>query len=391
MARHAVVVGEGVAACATVLTLERTGFDVTRMRSVPESDRSTILGPPDDLWIALWKNGVSCLRALGITDFPDSNTPKFERAQFREHRGADVATVSLDPGAFFVQRRVLRQRIEKELRAHPPESELWTACDQPNSVHIHDMSGGVKSCDLLIGADGIRGRTRQMLHGNAGIRSANQQVVCGFTSLNEPSLRAAVDRFIPGGLALSTADDASLFVGLRVADDRLYWYCAGLASLGTWDSVPELTAVLARRFRSFHEPIPTILEHGTPSPQGLFVEDLRPGTRFTRGRIALVGDAAHAMTPDLGQGCNQSLEDAVSLGKALGRKTSVLSALRDFAHEREPRAGLITEVSYLLSQATLPGSSLGAVARDGLMWLGRPFHVASMRWILDGGPAQAAG
>lgn len=390
MARHAVVVGDGVAAAAAVRGLRTANWDVSRMRAPGAYAKDT------ELWISIWQNGVSALQALGAT-LPTNSTP-FLEATFRDGSGADVARVALEqtaPGTYLVDRRELLAQVEDGNPSFLSEC-FWTAFEHPHAVVVHDVKGNTVECDLLVGADGIHGPVRQLLHGTTQPRSANQHVVCGSLAPSGP-LRRDVDRFIPVGTALSTADERTLFVGLRVRPDHLFFYCAALASFGTWpDKVGGQRELLSARFADFHQPIPEIMGHAEFQPFSRYIEDLPPGSAYARGRLVLVGDAAHAMTPDLGQGCNQSLEDAVVLaqclgpGDASGRWGDVASSLRTYRSRREPRAGVITEVSHLLAKATLPGTPLGAAARDMLLRIGRPFHASSVRWVLFGGPTMAS-
>ncbi|WP_174315819.1 FAD-dependent monooxygenase, partial [Streptomyces sp. CB01881] len=103
---------------------------------------------------------------------------------------------------------------------------------------------------------------------------------------------------------------------------------------------PDPLAEVRRRFAGWHEPIPALL--AATRPEAVLHHDINelttPLPSYTAGRVALLGDAAHAMTPHLGQGACQALEDAVTLASALGSEPTVEAALTRYDTERRPRS-----------------------------------------------------
>jgi 2-polyprenyl-6-methoxyphenol hydroxylase-like FAD-dependent oxidoreductase len=97
-------------------------------------------------------------------------------------------------------------------------------------------------------------------------------------------------------------------------------YCYGTANLPAGTTFPDEKAALLGRFADWHEPIPTLIRR-TPA-EALLRNDIwelaEPLPRYHHGRLALLGDAAHAMTPNLGQGGCQAIEDAIVLAHHAG-------------------------------------------------------------------------
>lgn len=105
-----------------------------------------------------------------------------------------------------------------------------------------------------------------------------------------------------------------------LADGRYYLYATAVVPAGTRPADPR--AELSRRFGSWHDPIPALLDRvGGFDPADVLQNDLydlaAPLPRLHHGRIAWLGDAAHAMAPNLGQGGCQAIEDAVVLAHLL--------------------------------------------------------------------------
>lgn len=123
---------------------------------------------------------------------------------------------------------------------------------------------------------------------------------------------------------------------MPLVDGRTYWYAAANADEAQRN--PDELEELRRRFGTWHEPIPAVLAH-TP-PQVVLRHDiyrLPKLDRYYRGSVVLLGDAAHAMTPNLGQGGGQAFEDAIVLAAAVSRTGDVVTALADYDHQRRGR------------------------------------------------------
>ena len=126
-------------------------------------------------------------------------------------------------------------------------------------------------------------------------------------------------------------------------DGRVYWF--GVASLPEGTRFDDEFTEVRRRFEAWHAPIPALLDATDPaSVLRHDIHDLaRPLRTFTRGRCVLVGDAAHAMTPDLGQGGGQALEDAATLAAPFDglSPSAVPTALARYDAVRGPRTSAL--------------------------------------------------
>ncbi len=123
-----------------------------------------------------------------------------------------------------------------------------------------------------------------------------------------------------------------------MADGRVYWYATANVRAG------DTMADVREMFAGWHDPIPALLA-GTPD-DAVLRNDLYdlplPLAPFGTGRVALLGDAAHAMTPNLGQGACAAIEDAGVLGRLLGTHDDIRAALSAYGDQRRrPTAKLV--------------------------------------------------
>jgi 2-polyprenyl-6-methoxyphenol hydroxylase-like FAD-dependent oxidoreductase len=190
--------------------------------------------------------------------------------------------------------------------------------------------------DVVVAADGLGSTVRAGWPEDPGVRFAGYHAWRGATSA--PVRVDGLGELWGRGRRFGIAP---------LRDGRIYWFAT---TNGARDAVPpaDLDAVRSA-FAGWHEDVGRILDAADPDEtQCLPIDDLRPGlTTFVRGGTVLLGDAAHAMTPNLGQGANQALEDAAQLthelaplvvrdgGVAVGE---VERALHKYDRQRRPRA-----------------------------------------------------
>jgi 2-polyprenyl-6-methoxyphenol hydroxylase-like FAD-dependent oxidoreductase len=201
-------------------------------------------------------------------------------------------------------------------------------------VTVRLAGAGTRSGDTLVGADGLFSRIREAVLGPRPPRYA------GYTAWRAV---ARVGGMEPG-TAFETWGRGRRFGALDIGGGRTYWYAAENAPQGGRDLDARLA--LLSRFAGWHEPIEALLD-ATPSPAVLRhdVFHLRALPVWSVGRVTLLGDAAHAMTPDLGQGACQAIEDAWVLADRLAGAADVPAALRAYEARRRGRAGAIARRS----------------------------------------------
>ncbi|MFF8592254.1 FAD-dependent monooxygenase [Streptomyces sp. NPDC015220] len=334
--RSALVVGGGIGGLAAGLALARSGWRVKVL------ERAAAFGEVG-AGLSLWPNGVRALDALGVGDQVREQALVETRAGIRNRSGRWLSRTDTQELAdrFGPVVMIHRARLFDILRTALPAGVLCgdsavTRADLRGGRVEVEHGRGVSRADLLVAADGIGSTVRHSLWPQAPAPR-----YAGYTTW-----RVVVDtgeRLSAGGESWGRGERVGI---APLADGRTYLFCVANAPEGQRSPGGEL-AELRRRFGRWHDPIPRLL--AAADEEAVMRHDIHalpPLASFVNGRAALLGDAAHAMTPNLGQGANQALEDAVTLAVLLEAHPDVESALSAYDRLRRPRTRLIARRSH---------------------------------------------
>ncbi|WP_037682569.1 FAD-dependent monooxygenase [Streptomyces cellulosae] len=357
--RSAIVVGGGIGGLAAGVALTRSGWQVRVL------ERSGAFGEVG-AGLSLWPNGVRALEALGVGDQVREQALTETQAGIRNTSGRWLSRTDTQELArrFGPVVMIHRAQLFDILRTALPvgtlcaDARVTTVGLRGRRVEVH-YGKGVSQADLLVAADGINSTVRRSLWPQA---PAPQYA--GYTAW-----RAVVDtgrRLSGGGESWGRGERVGI---APLADGRTYLFCVADAPEGQRSPGNEL-AEMRRRFGRWHDPIPRLLT--AAHEEAVMRHDiyaLPPLPSFVTGRAALLGDAAHAMTPNLGQGANQALEDAVTLAVLLDAYPDVESALAAYDRRRRPRTQRIARRSHRIGIAAQWHSAPAAALRDLLLRL----------------------
>ncbi len=345
MRRRVAVVGAGLGGVAAAVGLHRQGHEVTlyeRGAELREAGTAVVVMP----------NGIRALDELGLGDYVRGQAVSAVSGGLRDWRGrpllvTDAAQAQRTVG---LTACVSRAELHRALRAALPADLVRTATPiqrlEPGDTGVTVISDDrpVATADAVIAADGIGSTLRgRLFPEHPGLRRVGRVDLRGMlprpANLNVTDLLAAivVDR-----------RTGAMFGLFPVGENDLYWF----TDSALHGPPPEPGA--ARRqmldlMADWHPTIPALIE-ATP-PADIYVDAIarlaEPLPAFATGAIALLGDAAHAMTPDLGQGASQAFEDAAALTRHLTGATpaDVAERLLRYDAERRPRTSRLMTAS----------------------------------------------
>lgn len=216
-------------------------------------------------------------------------------------------------------------------------SKRLSAIDEGDGYKLNFEDGTTIYSDVVIGADGINSVVRKQLFHHATIRDTRQRCWRGVTRHNFG------DKY--NHVATEALGKGKRIGFTKINSDYIYWYAVineGLINKNL--SVPEM-------FKEFHPDLLRLIED-TPEEKIFFsdISDLKPIKQWHRGRACLVGDAAHATTPNMGQGACQAIEDAYILGKLFESGKSLEEIFTQYEKLRIKKAHFIVNTSMRLGK-----------------------------------------
>ncbi|MFC8228396.1 FAD-dependent monooxygenase [Streptomyces sp. NPDC057287] len=361
-ASRAVVIGSGIGGLTAAVALYRTGWEVTVL------ERSASL-EPIGAGISLAPNSQRALDVIGLGDAVRDLAAWQGDGGMRTPSGRWLArTDSAAAAERFGGPLVLlpRSALVDLLRAGLPGSAVHTA--SPARLVDPGRAGGRRAvvrtpsgdieADLVVGADGIRSGVRAVLFPRHPGPSYS-----GFTTWRV--LAPAPDSPFTSH---ETWGRGALWGSHPMKDGRIYAYAAATAPAGARAADDE-KAELLRRFGDWHHPVPGIID--SVEPGQVLRHDVHqmtvPLPAFHGGRAVLVGDAAHAMAPTLGQGGNQAIEDAVVLAHHMAPHADQEVAPAAYSAERQPRTTAVVRKAARISRMMQLSATPAVALRAGLM------------------------
>jgi FAD-dependent urate hydroxylase len=330
------IIGAGMGGLSAGIALKRLGHDVKVFEKVREIR-------PVGAAISLWSNGVKCLNYLGLHRQIAELGGRMDHMAYADGATGKIMTrFSMAPLVEEVGQRpypVARGALQNMLlEAFGPEDvalgmELVGVADDGQAVTATFANGETVTSDVLIGADGTHSVVRGHILGEQPERR-----YAGYVNWNG---------LVDIDPAIAPADQWTTFVGegkrvsvMPVAGGRFYFFFDVPLPKGVPAEREAYRELLRGYFKGWAAPVQLLIDRIDPATTNrVEIHDIEPFMTWTRGRVALLGDAAHSTTPDIGQGGCSAMEDAVTLSIALQTNTlGVEDALKRYEKRRVARA-----------------------------------------------------
>ncbi|MBX9426562.1 FAD-dependent monooxygenase [Streptomyces lateritius] len=361
--RRAIVVGAGIGGLTAAVALHRDGWQVTVL------ERAADLAPVG-AGIGLAPNAQRALDVIGLGDrvrdlaaWQGDGGMRTPDGRWLARTNATAAAARFGGPLVLLHRATLVEILASALPDGTVRTAAAAALVDPGDDHRPARLAtpqGEAEAELVVGADGIRSVTRQALFpGHQGTRYSG----CTTWRVVVP---APARPFAPH----ETWGAGRLWGTQPLKDGRIYAYAMATAPAGGRAPDDE-KAELLRLFGDWHHPVPEIL--AAVDPAQVLRHDVHhlpdPLPAFHRGRVALLGDAAHAMMPSFGQGGNQAIEDAVVLAHHARSAADFVPgpALAAYTADRLPRTTAIVRKAARTGAVTMLSARPAVALRSALV------------------------
>jgi len=346
----ATIIGAGIGGLTTAVALQKAGIDYEIFEAAPELK-------PVGAGIVMASNAMQVFQRLGIADqimsagfeianalsvdqrfkvinslaVKDKVTPKFGIGSYAIHRWA-------------LQRVLLEQLDSSKIKLN---KRLNGLTQLNNSVSLVFDDGSQTYSDFVVGADGIRSTVRKFAIREIPLRYSGQTCWRGVATVQLPEPLQYNSYEIWG-------DKRGLRLGFTpINDTEVYYFTTFFAKANGMDEPTTKKLKLKKIYSTFGEMAVRLIE-ATPEHQIIRsdISDFVPIKKWWNDKVVLIGDAAHATTPNLGQGGCQAVEDAYVLAKMVQEKKSLEEAFHSYQSIRFKKATHVVNTSWKLGQLT---------------------------------------
>lgn len=376
--QQVLIAGGGIGGLVAAIALQREGIAVSVFERVKKLEEV-------GAGLTLWANALRALQQIGLTDLLETVGKRLMRSRILSWQGkilAETPVEALTKRFGTPMMSVHRADLQAALRSAIGEGivQMDATCtgfqQDDTQVQAHLADGREISGDLLVGADGLHSSIRAQLFGVTPPRYA------GYTAWR------GVARIMPRQwgeqVATETWGKGRRFGLIPLSQGRMYWFATVNAPEGRRDKERSSKQELLELFHTCHAPVPAVIE-ATDEAAILRndIYDRPPLPHWSQGRVTLLGDAAHPMTPNMGQGACQAMEDAVALATCLATQRTVPWAIQGYEKQRLKRANAVVQQSARIGQVAQWEGALAVKLRNtALKMLPTPLLLKQLEGVL---------
>ncbi len=333
------IIGAGIAGLTTAIALKQRGFEVEIFEAAPKFKKA-------GSGINLAMNAMQVYQKLGVYDaiLKHANyTSSMESTNKKLKTLTSVDFTELESEFGVKNVAIHRAELHKILINHLGDTPIYLnkklefLTQEHSNITLHFTDGTEHNTSILIGADGIHSEVRKSTFKDFSLRDANQLCWRGIAKITLDSkynnqLKEAWGK-------------GNRFGFVHISKDEVYWYA--LINKNSALQNPNLKEI----FADYYPVISKIIDH-TKQEDVLLNEiwDLEPMNKWYNKNICLIGDAAHATTPNMGQGACQAIESALVLSNCLKEENTVESAFAKYQNIRIKKAHYVTNTSWKLGK-----------------------------------------
>jgi 2-polyprenyl-6-methoxyphenol hydroxylase-like FAD-dependent oxidoreductase len=350
------IIGAGIGGLTTALTLKQRGLNVKIFESSAEIK-------PVGAGIILANNAMQVFQKMGIQDKIDKAGNKISYMKITDEQLNSISIVDLTEyeKKYGVHNIAIHRGELQKILANEVGYDNINLSKKLSTIEKRELfkltfedSSTIES-KLVIGADGLKSVVRNQLFETSTLRYANQLCWRGICEIDLPQkyhneLNEAWGR-------------GKRFGFVKISDKKVYWYALINSKKGKTDDIN-----LTELFKEFHSDILQIISK-TAKEQIIISDiiDLKQIDKWQSENVCLIGDAAHATTPNLGQGACQAIEDAYILGKLLDSGFAIENAFEEYENVRRKKVHLIVNTSWTIGKMAHIENSFGIWLRNFVM------------------------
>lgn len=347
--KKGIIIGAGIGGLTTAIALAQKGIKVKIYERATE-----IKEVGAGIWVA--PNGLKVFEKLGIVQDIINAGKTLKKISVVDTNNNSISTIREEDfksvhkyGTVAIHRATL----QKILASYIPTENIYL---NKSFKHYHQTEksviatfedGTTEEADFLINADGIKSNARLQIQSSLNLRYSGQTCWRFTTSFDLP--KGEEDNMYE-----IWANSKGLRVGYSKIDkSRIYVFITNSVKQGGTDNQLKLKEDLLKLCEPFSSTVKGLINSVNDSEiirTDLF--DFKPISKWTDGRVALIGDAAHATTPNLGQGACQAIEDAFIIAEQLSSDKDIVTSLKNFQLKRIKKATFITNTSWLFACMT---------------------------------------
>jgi len=350
------IIGAGIGGLTTALTLEQKGLNVELFESSAEIK-------PIGAGIIIANNAMQVFQKLGIEDKIEKAGNKISYMKITDTQLNNLSVVDLSAYEnkygvhnIAIHRGELQKILANEIGLENINlSKRLLKIEKEELFKLTFDDNTTIESKLLIGADGIKSVVRSQLFEESTLRNANQKCWRGICEIELPEKYHNELNEVWGR--------GKRFGFVKISDKKIYWYALANSKNVKYDEVN-----LLEMFGEFHNDILNVISATTKEQIILSdIIDLKPINTWQKKNVCLIGDAAHATTPNLGQGACQAIEDAYILGKLLDDGIAIEDTFVQYERLRKNKAHAIVNTSWTVGKMAHIESNIGVRIRNMIM------------------------